>query len=483
MWTFDQLSERRRREGARRRDRARLARARAALGRPARGLHGVVRLRARADPHEPPLRRGLPRPALDAREEPDRDRRLRQEPRRRAARARRRSRTCSSSSRTSRRWWQSRRAASTIRRRKSGGARRSRRSSRRCEDTSQQSGNPLKCEAVTLYGGGQYWLYKYRRYTDVRLVFTPEDGIAAFGGDPDNFQFPRWCLDMALLRAYVGRQAGRHAEPLRDRLRRTRRPASSCSSRAIPARRTGSSRSRSCRRLRDGVLPPALLRASELRGRYAQFAKTSAAAERIVRDPLNGLENSLKVQRKLLDALLDDELMQRKRDEEQTLREHVASDRALRAARRRSVGPNRGSAGGASRDPAAARLSRGRRGLQQPPVPLRPAARPRRRRAAEAEYRPAARVHRRVAAAHRAAARRAGAGLSRARAADAVLFARADARMARARIIRSCAGCSRPSRRTRSPRRSSTARSSRTRPCAWRYGTAGRRPSTRRKIR
>jgi hypothetical protein len=73
----------------------------------------------------------------------------------------------------------------------------------RCEDTSIKNGNPLKCEAVTLYGGGQYWLYKYRRYTDVRLVFTPEAGIAAFGGDPDNFQFPRWCLDVALLRAYV----------------------------------------------------------------------------------------------------------------------------------------------------------------------------------------------------------------------------------------------------------------------------------------
>ena len=66
----------------------------------------------------------------------------------------------------------------------------------------------LKCQSVTLYEGGQYWLYKYKRYTDVRLVFAPEAGIAAFGGDPDNFQFPRWCLDMGVLRAYEERQAG-----------------------------------------------------------------------------------------------------------------------------------------------------------------------------------------------------------------------------------------------------------------------------------
>src|SRR5689334_5621552 len=73
-----------------------------------------------------------------------------------------------------------------------------------CEEASRKDKKTgaLKCESVNLYNGGQYWLYKYKRYDDVRLVFAPEDAIAEFGGDPDNFQFPRWCLDMSVLRAY-----------------------------------------------------------------------------------------------------------------------------------------------------------------------------------------------------------------------------------------------------------------------------------------
>jgi hypothetical protein len=197
-----------------------------------------------------------------------------------------------------------------------------------CEATSRQSGNPLKCEAVTLYGGGQYWLYQYRRYDDIRLVFAPEADIAAFGGDPDNFQFPRWCLDFALLRAY------RDGAPARTPEHLTLDFAGPAPGEPVfVAGHPGSTNRQltvaELKTLRDRVLPPALLRASELRGRYIQFGKTSEAAERIVQDPLQGLENGIKVQRKQLDALLDDALIAAKTAAEADLRARLRRNRSL----------------------------------------------------------------------------------------------------------------------------------------------------------
>src|SRR5690606_16088762 len=199
-----------------------------------------------------------------------------------------------------------------------------------CEAAAREAGEPRKCETVTLYDGGQYFLYRYRRYDDVRLVFAPEAAIAAFGGDPDNFQFPRWCLDFGFLRAYENGEPASTPEHLTlnfdgpepgDVVFVSGHPGST--DRLLTAAQL--------KTLRDVDLPSTLLRASELRGRYIQFARSGPEAERIVRDPLNGLENTIKVRRKQLDALHDDARLAQKAAAEAELRRRVLADERLAA--------------------------------------------------------------------------------------------------------------------------------------------------------
>ncbi len=81
------------------------------------------------------------------------------------------------------------------------------------KESQDQTG--LRAEVVTLWQGGAYHLYRYKRYTDVRLVFAPEAQMAFYGGDPDNFEFPRYDLDICLFRAYENGQPARPADWLR----------------------------------------------------------------------------------------------------------------------------------------------------------------------------------------------------------------------------------------------------------------------------
>jgi Peptidase S46 len=189
-----------------------------------------------------------------------------------------------------------------------------------CEQASARSSSgKLVCQAVTLYEGGQYFLYKYKRYDDVRLVFTPETDIAAFGGDPDNFQFPRWALDVTVLRAYE------HGKPAKtpDYLKIDFSGPHPGELVFVSGHPGSTSRLETHAQLefeRDVSLPTTLLRTAELRGGYIQYGRSNQSDMELVEGPLTSLENGIKVRRKRLDALHDDALMDRRKAEESTLR-------------------------------------------------------------------------------------------------------------------------------------------------------------------
>src|SRR5271156_1676676 len=155
-----------------------------------------------------------------------------------------------------------------------------------CEQASTRAkSGKLRCQVVSLYQGGQYFLYKYKRYDDIRLVFAPEADIASFGGDPDNFQFPRWSLDFSFLRAYENGKPA--ATP--NFLRISFDGPAAGQLVFVPGHPGSTARLQTRAQLefsRDLPLPITLMRAAELRGRLIQFGATNPADGRIVEAPL-----------------------------------------------------------------------------------------------------------------------------------------------------------------------------------------------------
>jgi hypothetical protein len=189
-----------------------------------------------------------------------------------------------------------------------------------CEQASARAkSGKLECQSVRLYQGGQYFLYKYKRYSDLRLVFAPDADIAAFGGDPDNFQFPRWSLDFSILRAYEDNKPAQTPNYLQIDF-----AGPNANQLVFVSGDPGTTARLQTRSQlefdRDMSLPITLLRASELRGRYIQFGKNNVGDQRIALAPLNSLQNGIKVRRKELDALNDDAFLDGKSKAEQALR-------------------------------------------------------------------------------------------------------------------------------------------------------------------
>ena len=163
----------------------------------------------------------------------------------------------------------------------------------------------FRCEVVTLYRGGRYDLYKYRRLQDIRLVFAPEDGIAFFGGDPDNFMFPRYDLDVSFVRIY-----GADGKPMKmeHHLAWSDGTIKEGDPTFVSGNPGGTSRGLTVAQLdddRDFRMPMSLMRLSELRGFITMYQTRGVEQKRQSNDMLFGVENSLKAYKGRHAALAD----------------------------------------------------------------------------------------------------------------------------------------------------------------------------------
>jgi Peptidase S46 len=194
-----------------------------------------------------------------------------------------------------------------------------------CTDTAT-----TRCEVVGLFGGGQYKMYKYRKYSDVRLAWAPEAQAANFGGDPDNFNYPRYGMDASFLRAYE------NGQPVATRAHLTWNPrAPKDGEITFVVGNPGSTQrllTETQRRFaRDVQYPVVLPVVAELRGRLIAAMKGDAERTRTGTDLLEGLENSYKAQTGYWGALRNPAFAKKLADAETGLRAKVAADPALKA--------------------------------------------------------------------------------------------------------------------------------------------------------
>jgi len=194
-----------------------------------------------------------------------------------------------------------------------------------------QTSDRLRCEVVSLYRGGQYHLYTYRRWKkDVRLVFAPEESVAFFGGDPDNFNFPRYDLDVSFLRVYED------GKPLQtpEYFRWSEGGAKDGELTFVSGNPGNSSRLLTVAQLqalRDVLIPLKLERLAQLRGWVDQYQQRSAEARRTSRNELFGVENGYKAWFGRRDILTDPVFFASKVKEEEELRDRIAKDPKLAA--------------------------------------------------------------------------------------------------------------------------------------------------------
>jgi hypothetical protein len=189
----------------------------------------------------------------------------------------------------------------------------------------------LRSNMVTLYEGGEYWLYRFKKYTDVRMVFAPEAQAADFGGDYDNFTYPRHALDFALLRVYENDRPLKVEHYLRWN---TRGPQDN--ELIFVVGNPGSTdRLRSVTEIeyQKDVMNPLQLRVlKRRRDALLRFSTLGPEQERRASDTISSINNSLKRLEGQQEGLLNPKVMKRKIEEEQELRRQVAEKPDLQAA-------------------------------------------------------------------------------------------------------------------------------------------------------
>ncbi|GFE92180.1 S46 family peptidase [Acetobacter persici] len=193
------------------------------------------------------------------------------------------------------------------------------------KDCAKDDPTKWRCDVISLYHGGRTALYRYRRYQDVRMVMAPDQNAAFFGGDPDNFNFPRYDLDMAFLRVYENGKPAKvdaflpfdAAGPKEGELVFTSgNPGST--EREVPLADLEFSR--------NVTVPFIVDNYSALDGALWQYSRESAAHHQEAQERIFGIENSLKVYRGRVDVLADPKLLDAKAKSEASLRDWINAD-------------------------------------------------------------------------------------------------------------------------------------------------------------
>ena len=182
-----------------------------------------------------------------------------------------------------------------------------------------------RCDVVTLFSGGQYHLYEYQKYTDIRLVFAPEKDIAFFGGDPDNFVYPRWNLDIAFFRVYEG---GKALKPIHY-LPWSKQGVKKGELTFVAGNPGSTGRLSTFAEMemqRDVSLKLNLERHAGFIKALQEYSKSSPEAARVALEEIFGSQNSHKALSGFMRGLKDSKFMARKKTEEQALRAAIAKD-------------------------------------------------------------------------------------------------------------------------------------------------------------